>query len=94
MPNLTLQSRLALDPRVRFRRFESDGIVIQQKTAEAIVISDVATRLLEMTDGARTLQECAVALQTEFDASADVIERDVVQFAAELVDLGVVAVQP
>jgi hypothetical protein len=94
MPNLTLQSRLALDPRVRFRRFENDGIVIQQKTAEAIVVSDVATRLLEMTDGTRTLQECAVALQTEFDAPADVIERDVVQFAAELVDIGIVAVQP
>lgn len=94
MSTLTLQSRLTLDPRVRFRRFENDGIVIHQKTAEAIVVSDVATRLLEMTDGTRTLQECAAALQTEFDAPADVIERDVVQFATELVDIGVVAVQP
>ena len=93
MPILTLQSRLAIDARVRFRRFESDGIVIHQKTAEAIVVSEVATRLLELTDGARTLQECAAALQSEFDAPADVIERDVVQFATELVDLGVAAVQ-
>jgi hypothetical protein len=54
----------------------------------------VATRLLEMTDGSRTLQECAEALQSEFDAPADVIERDVVQFASELVDIGVAAVQP
>jgi hypothetical protein len=94
MPNLTLQSRLAIDPRVRFRRFENDGIVIHQKTAEAIVVSEVATRLLEMTNGTRTLQECAAALQTEFDAPADVIERDVMQFAAELADIGIVAVQP
>ena len=94
MPNLTLQSRLAIDPRVRFRRFESDGIVIHQKTAEAIVVSDVATRLLEMTNGTRTLQECAAALQSEFDAPADVIERDVMQFATELADIGLVAVQP
>jgi hypothetical protein len=94
MPNLTLQSRLAIDPRVRFRRFENDGIVIHQKTAEAIVVSDVATRLLEMTDGTRTLQECATALQSEFDAPADVIERDVMQFATELADIGIVAVQP
>lgn len=94
MPNLTLQSRLAIDPRVRFRRFESDGIVIHQKTAEAIVISEVATRLLEMTNGTRTLQECAAVLGSEFDAPADVIERDVVQFATELVDIGVAAVQP
>jgi hypothetical protein len=83
-----------IDPRVRFRRFEQDGIVIHQKTAEAIVVSDVATRLLEMTNGVRTLQECADALQSEFDAPADVIERDLIQFASELADIGIVAVQP
>jgi hypothetical protein len=94
MPTLTLQSRLAIDPRVRFRRFESDGIVIHQKTAEAIVVSDVATRLIEMTNGSRTLQECVDALESEFNAPAEIIERDVVQFATELVDLGVAAVQP
>ena len=66
-PKITLQSRLALDPRVRFRRFENDGIVIHQKTAEAMVVSDVATRLLEMTDGTRTLRN-ARAIQSEFDA--------------------------
>lgn len=92
MPNLTLQSRLVLDPRVRFRRFENDGIVIHQKTAEAIVISEVATRLLEMTDGARTLQECVQAIRSEFNAPAEVIERDVIQFATELAEIGVVAV--
>jgi len=40
------------------------------------------------------LQECAAALQTEFDAPADVIERDVMQFATELAEIGIVAVQP
>ncbi|HEV7765513.1 MAG TPA: PqqD family protein [Thermoanaerobaculia bacterium] len=94
MSPISLQSRLAIDPRVRFRRFEGDGIVIHQKTAEAIVVSDVATRLLEMTDGARTLQECADALKSEFDAPAEVIERDLVQFASELAEIGIVAVQP
>jgi len=92
MPTLTLQSRLAVDPRVRFRRFENDGIVIHQKTAEAIVVSEVATRLLEMTDGTRTLQECAAAIRSEFDAPSDVIERDVIQFATELAEIGVVAI--
>jgi hypothetical protein len=94
MPEITLQSRLALDPRVRFRRFENDGIVIHQKTAEAIVVSEVATRLLEMTDGTRTLEECLQALGAEFDAPAEVLERDVMQFAGELADIGIVAVSP
>ncbi len=94
MPEITLQSRLALDPRVRFRRFENDGIVIHQKTAEAIVVSEVATRLLELADGTRTLRQCADAIQSEFDAPADVIKRDVVLFARELAENGIVAVQP
>jgi hypothetical protein len=93
MPEITLQSCLVLDPRTRFRRFENDGIVIQQKTAEALIVSEVATRLLEMADGTRTLQECVRAIQSEFDAPADVIERDVLQFVAELVDSGVVEVR-
>jgi hypothetical protein len=92
MPEITLQSRLALDPRARFRRFENDGIVIHQKTAEAIVVSEVGTRLLEMTNGTRTLAECVGAIQSEFDAPADVIERDLVQFARELAEMGVLAV--
>lgn len=91
--NITLQSRIALDPRVRFRRFENDGIVIHQRTAEAIVVSEVATRLLEMADGARTLGECATVIGSEFDAPRDVIERDLLAFAGELADAGIVAVQ-
>jgi hypothetical protein len=54
------------------------------------VVSDVATRLLEMTDGTRTLQDCVSAIQSEFDAPAEVIERDVLQFVHELVNSGVV----
>lgn len=66
--------------------------MINQKTAEALVISDVATRLIEMmSGGGRTLHECAVLLAEEFDADADVIERDVLRFANELVDIGVAA---
>jgi len=82
---------LALDPRVRFRRFEDEGIVINQKTAEALVISEVGTRLLEMADGTRTLAQCIALLGEEFDADSVVLEQDVVRFAGELVDAGVAA---
>lgn len=88
---IDLTTTLALDPRTRFRRFEDEGIVINQKTAEALVISEVGTRLLELADGKRTLQDCAALLGEEFDAEAAVIEQDVVRFARELVEAGVAA---
>jgi hypothetical protein len=89
---ITLNHRLTLDARVRFRRFENDGIVIHQKTAEALVVSEVATRFLELANGSRTMHECAELLRAEFDAPLEVIEQDLLQFAGELAELGVVEV--
>lgn len=86
---LALSSRLRIDPHVRFRRFEDEGVVIHQTVAEALVVNEVAVRLLEMTDGTRTLDECAALLLDEFDAPADELERDVLRFANDLVDAGV-----
>ena len=63
----------------------------QPATAEALVISEVGTRLLEMVDGKRTLEECATLIGEEFDADQSVIANDVIQFAQELVDAGIAA---
>lgn len=89
---ITPDATLQLDPRVRFRRFEEEGIIVNQRTAEAIVVSEVATRLMELADGRRTLHECAVLLSEEYDQTVEVIERDVMSFAQVLADAGVVAV--
>lgn len=88
---IALDTILALDKRVRFRRFEDEGIVVNQKSAEALVISEVGTRLLELADGTRTLEQCAALLGEEFDADAEVIAADVMRFAEELVAAGIVA---
>ena len=88
---IALDTILALDRSVRFRRFEDEGIVVNQKSAEALVISEVGTRLLEMADGTRTLEQCAAILGEEFDADREAIAADVVRFAEELVAAGIVA---
>jgi hypothetical protein len=89
---ITLATRLAATPHVRFRRFEDEGVVVDQKRAEALVLNEVGTRLMEVADGSRTLQECAELLGDEFDADASLIERDVLRFAGELVEAGVAQV--
>lgn len=90
---ITPETRLALDPRVRFRRFENEGIVINQNTAEALVVSDVGARLIELSDGRRTIAECVAALESEFDAARDTIAADVLRFAEDLAGAGVVKAQ-
>lgn len=89
---ITPETRLRLGPRARFRRFEEDGIVLHQTTAEALVVSDVATRLLELSDGTRSLADCADLLSEEFDATPEIIEGDLVHFAEELVESGIAVV--
>jgi hypothetical protein len=85
---LDLTTRLVLDDHIRFRRFESEGVVVNQNNAEALVLNDVATRLLEVTDGSRTLRDCATLLSGEFEAGADIVASDVIRFAQELVEAG------
>ena len=89
---IPLDARLALHPQVRFRRFEDEGILLDQKSGEALVVSDVATRLLELTDGSRPLHDAVAILAHEYDASTPQIEEDVLRFAAELAEAGLVTV--
>jgi hypothetical protein len=87
---ITLSTTLALGPHIRFRRFEDEGIIIDQKSAEAVVISDVATRLIELSREGRSLAECAALLAGEFDAEQAQIEADLLHFAGELTEAGIV----
>jgi len=92
--SLTLSSRLVLDPHVRFRRFEEEGVIVNQKNAEALVVNEVGARLLEVADGNRTIAECAALLVDEFDEARAVIEQDLLAFAGALVDAGVAVAEP
>ena len=92
--SLTLTSRIALDPHVRFRRFEEEGVIVNQKNAEALVVNEVGARLLEVADGQRTIADCAALLSGEFDAEREVLEQDLLAFAGALVEAGVAVASP
>jgi coenzyme PQQ biosynthesis protein PqqD len=87
-------TRLRLDPHVRFRRFDDEGVVIQQTSSEAIVLNEVATRLLELLDGQRTIDDCIAVLAEEFDVDAATLERDVTRFRDELLAAKIVEPAP
>lgn len=86
--NVTLSSRLSLAPHARFRRFDDEGVIVQQTSAEAIVVNDTAARVVELSDGTRALGDCASIIETEFEAERGDVERDVLRFAEELIAAG------
>lgn len=90
--NVSVESRLALDPAARFRRVGEEGVVIQQSNAEVLVLNDTAARLLELSDGTRTIADCAGMIEADFEADHEAIVRDLLQFAEDLVAAGVAKV--
>ncbi len=73
---------------VRFRVVEDEGVVIRQAAAEVMVLNEVATRLLALADGVTPVEGWIEALLSEYDVERAVLEPDVLAFAAELLDQG------
>jgi coenzyme PQQ biosynthesis protein PqqD len=47
-------------------------------------VEDVGARIWELCDGARSVSEIVATIHDEFDAPADVVQADVLEFLAEL----------
>jgi Coenzyme PQQ synthesis protein D (PqqD) len=79
---------------VRFRVIDDEGVVVRQSAAEVLVLNEIATRLLAAADGATPVAAWVDALAADYDVGRAELERDVVAFAAELVEQGLLEVQP
>jgi hypothetical protein len=88
-----ISDRLVPRGAVRFRRVGDEGVVVNQAAVEALVLNDVALRLLELSDGTRTIADCASVIVEEFEADREVVEADLLDFARELCEAGVVEVR-
>jgi hypothetical protein len=73
---------------VRFRVIEDEGVVVRQAAAEVLVLNAVATRMLALADGEATVGGWIESLLAEFDVERGALERDVLAFAGELVEQG------
>ncbi len=91
--NLTLdmigpESVLRRSDDVRYRIVESEAVMILQKAGEALVLNEVATRLLDLLDGVTAVSRWVDRLLEEHEVERPSLERDVVEFLGELCDLG------
>lgn len=77
---------------IRFRRILDEAVVIKQASAEALVINEVAAEFLQHCDGEHTIAEIAGLLADQFDAPAEVIQRDIISFGQELLDAGLIEI--
>lgn len=76
-------------PDVRFRIVDGEAVVVRQKSAEVLVMSEVAACILALADGIRPIGAWVEALAAEYEVERGTLELDVLRFAAELAGEGI-----
>lgn len=87
--DLHLRSVLKRCQDVRFRKVEDEAVVLRQNAAEVMVLNEVGARILDLADGVAPIEEWVDALFDEFEVDRATLEQDVLEFAAEMADAGV-----
>lgn len=73
---------------LRFRRVDDEAVVIRQRAGEVLVMNETAARLLELADGRTSVAGWVDILAGEYDVDRAALERDVLAFATDLADGG------
>ena len=90
MNDETHLSTPTLRPGVGFRRIFDEGVALVAATSKVNVLNEPACRFLELVDGKRTTEEILSLLESEYDAPAAAIRRDVTAFLAQAVAAGLI----
>jgi hypothetical protein len=94
MPHLDTGSVLRPVTDLRFRRIDDEAVVIRQRAGEVLVMNETAARLLELADGRTSVAGWVEILAGEYDVDREALVRDVLAFAADLTDGGMLELVP
>jgi Coenzyme PQQ synthesis protein D (PqqD) len=75
---------------VRFRAVDDETVVIRQEAAEALVLNELAGRILDLIDGHRTVGAVVDQLLQEYEVEPTDLVADVQEYLEELLATGVV----
>ena len=85
---LSLDQSLAIREDALFRELDGEGVVLDLASGRYFGVDRVGARIWQLLAGGATLRDVRDRLVEEFDASADVIERDLLEFATLLIARG------
>ncbi len=88
MSAVTLSTVLRRRSDVRYRRIEGEAVVLRQSAAEVLVLNEVGASVLDLADGERSVRDWIEALAPEYDTDPAKLARDVLAFAGELQEAG------
>lgn len=84
---------LATAPTLVTRESDGELVVVLPEKGKFVVLNATGARVLQLSDGTRTLREIADTLAAEFGADQTQVDGDVLRFARSLVERGALLVQ-
>ena len=84
---------LAASPTLVTRESDGELVVVLPEKGRFVVLNATGARVLQLSDGTRTLREIADTLSAEFGADQAQVEGDVLRFAQALVERGALHVR-
>ena len=94
MSAITPSTVLRRRPDVRYRRIEGEAVVLRQSAAEVLVLNEVGASVLDLADGRRRVEEWIDAIAGEYGADRERVARDVLEFAGEAAEAGLLEPVP
>jgi len=88
MPERKLPDRYRQNPEVAWRTLEGRSVLVNLDTQKTLLLNEVGSRAWEIFEETHTIDEVAGEIETEFNAPAEIIRRDVMEFTAQLVEKG------
>jgi hypothetical protein len=93
--NAYLEKCFSKDPSIVFRKVADEFILvpIKQKASDVesiYTMNDVASRIWELINGKRSLEDIKAVIIKEFEVSPEEAEKDLVEFSKQLEKIGAV----
>jgi hypothetical protein len=79
---------------VRYRKIEGEAVVLRQSAAEVLVLNEAGAAVLDLADGERSVGDWIAALAAEYEGDSATLARDVLDFAAEATEAGLLELVP
>ncbi len=85
---------LAKSPTTAWRLIEGEAVILSLETKVLRGLNPVGSRVWELIDGQRSVEEIITAIVQEFDVTPQAAAEDVKRFVRELLDKGLVTPVP
>lgn len=86
MSSITLDSTVTVSPHAVFREMDGEAVILDLESGTYFGLNTVGTRMWQLIEEHVRLRPVVEALEREYDAAPDVLERDLIELVSRLVD--------